>query len=48
MLESAPMAFIVGLSLAFLGISGLLICVGIFASRVHEQLNDWDDATWHR
>jgi len=48
MLESAPMAFIVGLSLAFLGISGLLICVGIFAARVNDQLNEWDDATWQR
>ena len=48
MLESATMAYILGLFLAFLGIAGLLLCVGIFAARVTDDLNEWDDATWHR
>jgi len=48
MLESAPMAFIVGLTLAFLGLSGLIVCIGIFAARMGDHLAEWDDVTWHR
>ena len=50
MLESASMAFILGLTIAFLGLSCMVLCLGIFAARVNEHLNELDanDAFWRR
>jgi hypothetical protein len=48
MLESATMDFLLGIFLAFLGLSGLLVCIGIFAARVNDDLNRQDSASWQR